>query len=205
MWNDLVPAKAPLTRTGVSAWLMSFIDLLSILLCTFVLLFSLTALDMAQWDTFRGSFQGIFAGMPEVTVAVADGRKNAERTRPPLTDGLKYLDSVLRRKLDGDAAWGGLRGAVDREAGTLTYVMPAALTQADWQRLGGALRNLENPIRLVVKSTPAQVAAAMVTAQAAVGVLKDQDVDKLEGVFWVPLKEAGQPRQLMLVVKRGQR
>lgn len=193
LWDELVPPKVPLTRTGKIAWLMSFIDLLSILLCAFVLMFAMQSTDMREWQTLRGSFHNAFHGDQPVSGAVLPvGRLNAavpeeaSDIRLPLTDGLAYLNSVLQQQVNGDRVWADMQPRYDDRRRWVDYAVPAGATPADWERLAKIVRRWDNAIMLVVVA-PADAAVAALTATAMQAtILQAQGVLRMNGVAWQP-------------------
>mgnify|MGYP003329730922 FL=1 len=63
-YND-IRAGAPKTQLNVGAkvfnlkssplWLLTFVDLISLLLAFFIMMFSMSSIKMSAWDIFKGS------------------------------------------------------------------------------------------------------------------------------------------------------
>lgn len=195
VWNDLRPPTMPLTRVGKVAWLMSFIDLLSIVLATFVLMFALKSVDMQQWRAVSGSFKETFAPVDAAVEVMPDGRLNArEQPRAPLTDGLRYLDSLLRRRLADDPYWardGGLRARFDPQRRWMDYPLRAGGTVEDWRRLAGAMRLWDNRVELRVVAEPGAAAGRLETVVPVYQTLRQAGLATLLGVAWEPVGAGG--------------
>ena len=202
MWNDLKPPTVPLTRVGKVAWLMSFIDLLSIVLASFVLMFALKTVDMRQWRAVSGAFKETFSPVDAVVEVMPDGRLNARETRAPLTDGLRYLDSLMRRRLADDPRWGaGLRARFDPHRRWMDYTLPAGATEADWRRLAATMRLWDNQVELRVVAPAAEASQRLAAMGPVFRLLKDAGMTALTGVSWEPAGEApGRTNGLILRV-----
>ncbi len=205
MWNELRPPTMPLTRVGKVAWLMSFIDLLSIVLASFVLMFALRTVDMQQWRAVSGSFKETFAPVDAVVDVMPDGRLNArDVTRAPLADGLRYLDSLLRRRMASDPYWGmngGLKARFDPQRRWMDYALPGGATSADWQRLAGTVRMWDNRVELRVVASSGVAAERLAAVGPVYQTLRNTGLATLIGVGWEPAREAaGRTNGLILRV-----
>lgn len=158
--RDLRPAKTPL---GNSRWLLSFIDLFSVCLAFFVLMFAMQKIERGRWEQFSGAMRGQFVSTKDQEVKLPDSQPDAAWQPKPLVDGLRYLSAVIARNTGG--TW---KGTV--QGSTLTYPLPAALPEATFLQLAAAASKLSNP--LVIQSPAAQLPRAwqlMETATAKAG------------------------------------
>src|SRR4051812_10920108 len=75
IWDDI---QAPKWQANRTAWLLTCVDLTSLLVGFFVLFFSTQSLQQDQWQALNGGFQARFAPSTAVVVeAVPDGVDNA--------------------------------------------------------------------------------------------------------------------------------
>lgn len=158
VWSDV---RAPKWVPSRTAWLLTCVDLTSLLLGFFVLMFSTQTMDRNAWQAVNGSFQSRFADKITVMPVVPDGSANALVVVPGVRSGLGYLDSLLHQRLAADAVWGGVMADVRGEATEMSYSVPMAARKADesavaaaWRRLADAVRGWKNPllVRVVVAS-----------------------------------------------------
>ncbi|HVM82263.1 MAG TPA: flagellar motor protein MotB [Candidatus Binatia bacterium] len=98
---DLMAAMPVPVETPQPPWLMSFLDFMSCLLCSFVLLYSLVAVDQEKLDR-------ILAGVPgrQVTQAIPPSAEKRAMEAVPQADGRNtdYLTSLLKAKLEHEPA-----------------------------------------------------------------------------------------------------
>lgn len=195
-------------HTAKTAWLLSFIDLTSILVGFFVLVFATQTMEQEAWRNVTGSFRATFAPpLTAAAVVVPSGNPNALAVVKLQREALIYLDSLLRGQLATDAVWGGLVGEVQDEGdgrvmvykvdGRLLDVAEPSARDA-WLRLGGVVRSWKNPVAVrwvVGEENVPQVAAqvmAVVGILAKMGVnitgevvVKRENMVLNEGVYWV--------------------
>lgn len=182
MSNRFEALQPPRWEANKTAWLLSFIDLTSIMVGFFVLLFSTQTIDRQLWTDVSGSFKAAFAPQAGgVMPVIPDGMNNAFVVASGTPSGLGYLDSLLHQHVGVDAVWGALvaKGQTTPQAVEMYYDVPAAAlppaapaAEAAWQRLAAVVRSWKNPV-IVRAVVPAQVsvvarnAAAWQAVQAA--------------------------------------
>lgn len=161
LWPDVTMPKWQPNRT---AWLLTFVDLTSLLVGFFVLLFSTQTLKQDKWKEMTGSFQAQFAPTATVVATVPDGGDNAVIKVTGGRSGLAYLDTLLHQRLQGDAVWDAMRAEADDGTRTLRYRVPDAVldgaspaASAAWARLGGAVFNWKNSVGIRVTASSANV------------------------------------------------
>ena len=204
-WGDLEsPTLAPRIKTA--AWMSSLVDLMTLILCFFVLLFALRSVNLEKWEVLRQAFRDTFAHQ-EQDIVVSEqpqDRLDAEkRVRPPLADGLRYLDSLFMRQLKNDDVWGVLKAKIDPQGRWLDYKLPAAFSVDDVHRLGRVMVRWDNPLRLVVKASAARAPEAMQRAGGVYQLLLAEGVMRLDGVMWEPLADEQVASAVVLRVMRG--
>lgn len=96
------------TQNGVS-WMLTFVDLVSLLLAFFVLLFSMTTPDAPQWERFTASLRSTFSSEEVSRAQEAELPEAIEAEDPGLGFKLGYLQQLLEAELARDAI---LRDAV---------------------------------------------------------------------------------------------
>lgn len=190
LWNEV---QAPRLEKNQTAWLLTCVDLTSLLLCFFVLLFSTQSLERDQWQALTESFQAQFSTQNVIVPLIPDGGSNAVVRVTPVKSGLAYLDSLLQQRIDADPVWKGMVPK-DRNASELLYPIPAGVDDAAWGRIGGVLRGWKNPVGIVMVAAEGDLTAAtqkavamtdklaksgVMTAFADIRVQKDLDVSRV--------------------------
>lgn len=160
-------------------WLITIVDLMTILLTFFVLMFSLTKIDMTRFMPLARSYGEAFGGgLPDDT-----GPRLPEVAAVP-GDNLSYLEAVLRPafakqpsladvQFRATAQYIILSWPVKDEGTALFAAGSAGLSEATRRRvfdLGGVLSNLHNRIAIVGQAAVAPAAdpatASAVEAEA---------------------------------------
>lgn len=87
---------------GPPAWMLTFADLVSLLICFFVLLFSMKDSNKEKWDEIKGSLAGAF----DMTLQVYTPRPDLLDTIPRIeikqADDLGYLQQLLNKRFSDD-------------------------------------------------------------------------------------------------------
>lgn len=161
--------SAPKWEPNRTAWLLTCVDLTSLLVGFFVLLFSTQTLQRDKWQAITGSFQAQFAPEKTVVPAVPDAADNAVIRVTEVKSGLVYLDTLLHQRMVGDPVWASL--SAERGSGLagqdMRYVLPEGVPDDAWVRLGQAVRGWKNPVGVRVSVNPRDVGAQ---AQKAVAI-----------------------------------
>jgi hypothetical protein len=163
---DLMKSMPAPVETPQPPWLMSFLDFMSCLLCSFVLLYSLVAVDQKK-------FEQILEGVPgrQVTEAIPPSAENRAMEAVPLEEGRNadYLAALLRAKIEHEPALADVvvEGQGDR---VVLHLAPRDLLGVDPAAggkpgekvvfaLAGALSTLPNRIAVEVRpDRPAEFA-----------------------------------------------
>jgi hypothetical protein len=153
--------------------MLSFADLTALMVCFFILLFSLQKMDRPAWEAVRGSLRSSFASQAVVWPVVVPGDGgNAVLVKPAEPDGVGYLKSLLEQGIAAVPGWQGLQGDVRKGAYGEELVLPvpvAARSVAAWAPVAEVVWGWNNPLRLRVR-VPADAALGEVAqhlAQAA--------------------------------------
>ena len=113
-----VPAAAEIRQPG---WLMTFVDLVSLLLAFFVLMFAMSAPDRNQWQRATGSIVEALGGVMVMRdVAPPDPSSMEPAQVSPRGLDLGYLERLLGEKLAAAPELGTARlRRVDRPVGAV--------------------------------------------------------------------------------------
>lgn len=65
--------KAPEQAGGSPGWMATFADLMNLLLCFFVLLFSMSTVDAQKFEKVIASFQSTFSILPNGGASIGEG------------------------------------------------------------------------------------------------------------------------------------
>jgi chemotaxis protein MotB len=139
-----------------TAWMITFTDLVALMLTFFVLLFSMSQIEQKKWHSIVESLASNLSAIQKVetTKITADYQVEADIV-PPGAD-LDYLEPILREHLGSDPLLAG--AVVDRAVDGLNISFPnerifagqgAELSPKGEKvifALGGVLRNLHNAI-----------------------------------------------------------
>ena len=155
------------TETPQPPWLLSFGDFISLLLASFVLIYSLSAVDRAKFDKLLSGMPGrqVVENIPET--------ENRAMDETPQEDGRNtdYLAALMRSKLEHDPALANI--AVEGQGDRVLLHLPAkdllsietpgaTAGQQLVHALGGALGTVPNQIAVEVRpDRPAEFAAGL--------------------------------------------
>jgi chemotaxis protein MotB len=89
-------------KQGVT-WMLTFVDLVSLLLAFFVLLFSMTSPDAPQWETFTASLRSAFSTESKIRAREAQMPESIEAEDPGPGFDLGYLRRLLEVAMARDA------------------------------------------------------------------------------------------------------
>lgn len=155
----------PLTATAVrstgspNAWMVTFTDLVALMLTFFVLLYSMSSLDVVQWQNLTGSLASSLDSVEESTVVEPKAQLDIAPVRKVPGTDLDYLANVLSERLNNDEILkdAGFVNQGDR----LIVSLPDALVFEEKSRelsanaertmfaLGGVFRSVSNSIEIV--------------------------------------------------------
>jgi chemotaxis protein MotB len=160
--TTLAPAQMRLAPPARRLWLITFVDLVMLLLAFFVLLFAMSRVDPVRYAAVASGYAAAFDALGGADEAVIGPQRVPAPDRVP-GDDLAYLETVLKAAV---ARTPGLESVGFRLTGQyLILDLPAAATadrpgetipvlDAAAQRLvfavGGVLSNLPNRIAVVV-------------------------------------------------------
>ncbi len=148
------------------AWLLTFADLVSLLITFFVLLYSMKVVDTQKWEEIKGSFAGVFSIREPVVTSPPDQQTAIEKIDPLAADNLDYIEGILKQSFSQDMLLKDTTMTRDREQDRLIINVPSSLIfnsnedslrpegRRAVQNLGDALRHLDNRIAVAGHTDP---------------------------------------------------
>lgn len=147
-------------------WLLTFADLVSLLITFFVLLYSMKVVDVQKWDELKGSFSGVFSIRDPIHQVSPDKDTAVEKIDPYRSDSLDYVEGLLRRtfQLEDDLKDVVLKRNLEQD--TLSFELSSdlmfedassVLLEASYEKLltiGDILRHLDNRVVVAVHTDP---------------------------------------------------
>lgn len=162
-------AAATRAPDNSQAWMVTFADLVALLLTFFVLLFAMSRVETRDWQNLADALSQSLNQISESRIAVPDVDLDLERVQPVPGANLDYLSSVLRDQMAGDAVLS--RAVLQRRDELLIISLPASLLFAPGAvepaaraedalfAICGILRNLENRIEIAGHADPTPAGA----------------------------------------------
>jgi chemotaxis protein MotB len=181
------------------AWLLTFADLVSLLITFFVLLYSMKVVDQSRWDVLKGAFSGVFAQEEAVVIIHPEEFDSSQILTQFPADSLPYLENVLRVEFKNDPVLSTLESSYDTGEDSLTLSLPASLLFEAGDttlkregriaiiKLADKLRHLDNrihveghtdPTPFQREGVPTNWELAMLRAIMVVQVLHERGVQK---------------------------
>lgn len=153
MFEDDAPSS------GTPAWVVTFADLMSLLMCFFVLLLSFSEMDAAKFKQIAGALSQAFGVQRDVPVMdVPMGTSAVFDTFSPGTPDPTVLDSVRQQSttrdptLETNTSKSAVEALAHTDATELTEATVAALCEAlDDEIKSGRLQREEEPRRIVLR------------------------------------------------------
>ncbi|MEX2453929.1 MAG: flagellar motor protein MotB [Rhodospirillaceae bacterium] len=152
---------------GRPVWLVTFADLVALLIAFFVMLFATQKVDSGKWDSLTDAFSLRLNPTQTVIIARPTADRNAERLSPDRAIDLDYLEVVIRDKMKIQPELAGL--SLFRREDRLVVALPAellfALGRADIVAdarpilfaLAGVLGTVGNHVDIVGHADPAPI------------------------------------------------
>ncbi|MBI3709272.1 MAG: OmpA family protein [Proteobacteria bacterium] len=167
--NDEPITMPPTRSAGAPIWLLSFTDLVSLLLGFFVLLYSMTSLDNGKWRQIAANLAIVAVPDAREDAAVRGSERNLAVAPVRHAVDLDYLAAVLRQKTADDPVLS--KATIHRLDDRLVLSLPSDLlftsNRAELERrgqaalfaLGGVLRNIGNQVDVHGHADPNPVRA----------------------------------------------
>ena len=166
--SETLPGYPNVGRSGVS-WMVSFTDLVALLLTFFVMVFAMRDVEEDTWQTITDSFVTALDTMNETEIAAPTFDIDIEKISTAEGQDLDYLraviESLLRDRSAPPITRLEIRGqAVAIRAKRVDLLRPDRLALSESGKgyvfhLAGVLANLPNAVKLVVQ-VPGRAAAA---------------------------------------------
>jgi chemotaxis protein MotB len=175
-WGSASPARTLLApsasaqRPATTAWMVTFTDLVALMLTFFVLLFAMSQLEQQKWQSLVESLTSRLNSVEKSDSKKMAGDFQIEVPIAPPAADLDYLEPILREHLAAEPALADseLRRVADGLGLTFTERQlfaadTARLTAQGGQvvfALGGVLRNLHNAVDVVARGGSSAPSAA---------------------------------------------
>ena len=142
------------------AWLLTFADLVSLLITFFVLLYSMKVVDTQKWDELKGTFSGVFSIREPIYEVRPDKDTSIEKIDPIVGDNLEYIQSLLTHDFSVSEHLKDAKLSRDMKTDSLVIsIANDSMFQADSDdlneegeakvaELGDVLRHLDNRIEI---------------------------------------------------------
>ncbi len=155
------PAQAARPRGGSSVWMVTFTDLVALLLTFFVMVFAMRDVEEDTWQTITNSFVTALDTMEDVRVTSPRFDIDIERVTRTEGEDLDYLFTVIENLLGEESLTASAKLEL-RATGVAIRAPRIGLLAEDGQglseegrallfNLAGVLRNLPNALELVVE------------------------------------------------------
>lgn len=179
-------------------WLLTFADLVSLLITFFVLLYSMKVTDTQKWDELKGAFSGVFSIREPIFQVKPNQMETVEKIDPFQADGLEYLSTLLATRFRDNKVLEGSEVKRDLEHGKLIISVPSQTLFASESiemndegvrsiaEFGDMLRHLDNRVEIAAHTDPFPVSTeqypsnwelAMLRAIRVATVLKEQGIE----------------------------
>lgn len=149
-------AQVPAESRDSAPWLITFTDLVALLLAFFVMLFAMSKVDLRKWQNLTEALaRSLNSVSAEATVAPHHGL-DVEVAELTTGQDLDYLAGVMRQQLSADSSV--VTGEIRRSADGLVVTLPAGAVAAEAGaavdnralfQLAGVLRQVRNRIEVV--------------------------------------------------------
>ncbi len=170
-----------------NSWLLTFADLVSLLITFFVMLFAMKSIDGQRWQDVTGALSGALS-FDINNRKVSDD--TIEKIDIVMADSLAYLDALLRQRFKKDPILKDTELVFDNVSDKLTIIMPSHLLfdvgsdilikegEEAVGRLGDLLQHLDNSIMVVGHTDPTPIRGGVfdtnweLSMMRAIGVLE---------------------------------
>lgn len=155
------PSEVTRPRSGSSAWMVTFTDLVALLLTFFVMVFAMRDVEEDTWQTITNSFVTALDTMEEVQVTAPRFDIDIERVARTEGEDLDYLFAVIENLFEQESLTASAT-LEPRPTGVAIRAQRADLLAEEGQalseegqallfNLAGVLRNLPNALELIVE------------------------------------------------------
>lgn len=185
------------------AWLVTFVDLILLLLTFFVLMFSMTQPDPAKYAPIARSYAEAFDITPPEDDVFARARSYvAEAARP--AGAMSYLEAALRAAFARSEALRGLQFRATEQYIGVSLPNGAPADRALVFDLAGALTNIDNRIAVIGRAdqTADGWSAAVERAEAFADALNKAGYDRPAAALARATSSLDAPLELIIMAER---
>lgn len=173
------------------AWLLTFADLVSLMITFFVLLFSMKVPDAQKWADIQGSMVGTFAVRKPVVDTQPDKIQTLDDLNLVEADNLAYVESILATRFREDPSLEGVEVRRDHKKDALLISLPSTLLfeagsslfldegYEAISSLGDVLRHLDNNIEVAGHTDPSPIQTPVFPTNWELAMLRSISVVKL--------------------------
>lgn len=126
MYDDNLENKE-VEESGTPAWMLTFADLVSLLICFFVLLYSMKSVDETIWKKISGSFAGALNYSQKFKQVDPNSDSSTEAEQILNSDSMAYIQSVLISKFDKEGLAEIVEFSKDVDTDALHVTIPGDL------------------------------------------------------------------------------
>ena len=166
------------------AWLLTFADLVSLLITFFVLLYSMKTVDESRWDQVTGALTGVFASEEAVVIIHPTEFKASPSLISIPADDLTYLQNILQVEFRRDEVLSSMDMYYDVTEDTLTLTLPTAklFSTGDAElvtegkismvKLADKLRHIDNRLEVIGHTDPSPALNPDIPSNWELGMLR---------------------------------
>lgn len=179
-------------------WLLTFADLVSLLITFFVLLYSMKVVETQQWEALKGSFSGVFSIREKVIDINPTQDATVEKIDPFKADNLDYINTLLNTRFHANEVLKQAKIEKIDQGTKLVISLPTNILfdpgatevnedgASSLAEFGDALRHLDNRIEVAGHTDPFPTNSeefptnwelAMVRAIRVATILKEQGIE----------------------------
>ena len=180
--------EAPKPEPASKAWMLTFADLVSLLICFFVLLYSMKSVDEEKWKEIRGALAGALSFADTIYNSKPDKDSTIEKINLKVSDNLDYLQSLLQTRFLDDPILLETAFVRNNTANTLSIIMPNKLLfrsgtdmvlpegRIALGRVGDILRHLDNRIEIAGHTDPSPINTTKIPTNWELSILRSLSV-----------------------------
>lgn len=147
-------------------WLLTFADLISLLITFFVLLYSMKVVETQKWEELKGSFSGVFSLQEQIIHSKPNQNLAIEQINPFKADNLDYINTLLHTRFRQNEVLKQATIVKDTKEDKLVISLPTSILfdpgaikvnaegEASLAEFGDALRHLDNRIEVAGHTDP---------------------------------------------------
>jgi chemotaxis protein MotB len=174
-----------------NAWMLTFADLISLLITFFVMLYAMKVVDSEKWEDIKGALSGALKFTDQVMRFTPTEKKQVDQIVLREADNLDYLQTLLQTQFAFDPVLKTAEMVRDLDLETLTIVLPNHLLFSSGSaeiiaegrtailRMGEVLRNLGNQMEVAGHTDPVPVASAAYPSNWELSMMRALSVTQL--------------------------